>query len=440
MLHTQHPTTIVGIKRYATQLKKLQKTSHNESLNLAAEAAGFQNFRHAQKSLKDLEPRITSLLPHSGKNIYLSAYWKDKKDGTSGQELITVRLSVDLTVLHSPKNRINSYAISSFRNSGPDHLEYKFAATSQAEAREKICKAIRVLQFVDATKLRPSSAHRKVLPKGDYNNAIPGQDHASVWYDSISKGYVLVDEPYEAAAAKEEAKRSLWAERHGQVIRKSKWRGMYYPEMCQIFLISSLDKGVPLDPIIQALDSLPAAMTPELWSGETIPALPPFISPGAIAKDKKLKAKPRPKPTTGPLKTVQYSLALTGLKRRPKTKVSLEVHKSIGSRISSILMRTYERKGIYNSLNSVRCELDNWVQCEYPSTEELSMQDFNNLYYSSSKQLDRRKYDEQLRLEHFVKLKEIKKLLTENYPDCEPLRKLIKLVKRAESSLESWNI
>lgn len=433
MLNTQlHPTSMVGIKRYANQLKKLNGISHPEALDMASQAAGFQNFRHAQKSFNKLGNFRNSVSLQSGYTVYISAFWKDKSTGTSGQELLSFKLSVNLGELVKPE------AFYAFRNSGPDHIEYKYTEPSQVKARETICKACRALHFMDATKLRPSTAFIKAYPGGSYDNEIPGHDHASVWYDRKTKRYVYVDEPYDEAVKHDEIRRTAWSRRHGQVIRKSKWRGIYYPEMCHMFLISPLVNGVPLDPIINALDALPPPMTTDLWDGETIPFLPPFISPGAIAKERVRKEKPRPKPATGPLKTVEYNLALTGLKRRPKIKVSLEIHKEIGGKISLILAHTYERKGVYNPLNSVRCELDNWVQCEYPREDELSMKDFNDLYYPSNGPLVVTKYDEQLKAKHFQTLKEINELLTNHYPDCDPLRKLTRLITRAESSLREW--
>lgn len=45
------PTTLVGIKRYAHQLKKAEAIPYLAALDRAAQAAGYQNFRHAQSAL-----------------------------------------------------------------------------------------------------------------------------------------------------------------------------------------------------------------------------------------------------------------------------------------------------------------------------------------------------------------------------------------------------
>lgn len=45
------PTTIAGIKRLATQLKKRDGISHGRALNIAAEQAGYANFGEATCTL-----------------------------------------------------------------------------------------------------------------------------------------------------------------------------------------------------------------------------------------------------------------------------------------------------------------------------------------------------------------------------------------------------
>jgi len=46
-----HSTTLPGIKRAAKTIKRQRGISHAEALNAAAQAAGYQNFRHARNSL-----------------------------------------------------------------------------------------------------------------------------------------------------------------------------------------------------------------------------------------------------------------------------------------------------------------------------------------------------------------------------------------------------
>jgi hypothetical protein len=48
---SDHPTTLPGIKRAAKAIKRERGISHVEALDVAAQAAGYQNFRHARNSL-----------------------------------------------------------------------------------------------------------------------------------------------------------------------------------------------------------------------------------------------------------------------------------------------------------------------------------------------------------------------------------------------------
>jgi hypothetical protein len=47
------PTTMVGIRRLAKQIKKAKGVTHAEALDQAAVAAGYQNFRHARRMLDE---------------------------------------------------------------------------------------------------------------------------------------------------------------------------------------------------------------------------------------------------------------------------------------------------------------------------------------------------------------------------------------------------
>lgn len=50
-----NPSTMEGIKRLAKSLKREKNISHTEALDQAAQAAGFQDFRHAQTTLSQAD-------------------------------------------------------------------------------------------------------------------------------------------------------------------------------------------------------------------------------------------------------------------------------------------------------------------------------------------------------------------------------------------------
>lgn len=274
------PSSLDGIKRLAKQLKG-KYPNHARDLDAAARAAGFQNFLHARNAFRDVskqEPAPAAL------RTFLSVFWKERETGKTGRETWAVSLPVLWSELVTPAQlKINRH-LGMFRPHGPDHLEWELMLHSQSAARRCICAAARVMQFMDATKLRPSKAYSSVFPGRTSRNAIPGLDHLSVWYDSKLKRHLFVDEPYEAAVKGLAEEREAWASRHGFVVAKPEWAGMYAPDLgSRLYLVADGVKGVPLGPITAALNSLPAPIIEEAWDGESAP-FDWFISPGRQAE------------------------------------------------------------------------------------------------------------------------------------------------------------
>ena len=56
-----HPTTLPGIKRAAKTIKRERGISHAEALDATAQAAGYQNFRHARNSMASDRPTAPKL-------------------------------------------------------------------------------------------------------------------------------------------------------------------------------------------------------------------------------------------------------------------------------------------------------------------------------------------------------------------------------------------
>lgn len=174
------PSTIDGIKRLAKSLKIEQSIQHAQALDAAAQAAGFQNFRHAGNVLRAAPKMERS---HPGHRVFLTSYWKDRDGGATGRETLSIWLSVLWSDLITPLQLQNHRALADFRAEGPDQLAREHLQSSQSAARRAVCAAARALQFMDATKLRPSKSHSRAFPGGRSSNAVPGRDHYSIWYD-----------------------------------------------------------------------------------------------------------------------------------------------------------------------------------------------------------------------------------------------------------------
>ncbi len=95
----------------------------------------------------------------------------------------------------------------------------------------------------------------------------------------------------------------------------------------------------------------------------------------------------------------------------------------VGRLLKSVIYDMRARKSVYNPLNSVRSDLDDWVQCEY-DREELSSDVFFDLYYHEDV-APQTALTGAARLPHHAStLVEAKRILARHYPDCAPLRSM----------------
>lgn len=431
------PSTMDGIKRLAKSLKVERGIQHAQALDAAAQAAGFENFRHAGNVLR---ATLKAERSRPGYRVFLTSYWRDRDGGGTGRETLSTWLSVPWGDLITAPQLRNHRALAAFRAEGPDHLAREHLQSSQLAARHSVCAAARALHFMNATKLRPSKSHSRAFPGGQSSNAIPGRDHYSIWYDRQTRRYLFADEPYERTVEGMAQERETWAKKHGFVIVRPEWAGMYAPDVgSRLYLIAHETKGIPLEPLAAALNRLPSPIVEAAWDGESAPMAPYFVSPGAIAQAAAAKDKPKtPHKQNGQRNSVGYVQTFVGPQRRPKGRMPIEAHAHIGRLLKSVLKDTYHRKGVYNRVNAIRSELDEWTQREY-NDAELSNEQFATLYYHDSGPTFARAPTGADRERHVQSLAHAKQLLGEHYPDCPPLRSLLNKLDAASKSLQDWN-
>lgn len=434
-----HPSTMTGIKRLAKQIKAAQGLSHSASLDRASEAAGYDNFRHAQNVLPDPAQSIATIPSH---RPFLTAYWRDRDSGSNGRETLAINCSAPWDELLTPAEIKSARGLGKFVPEGPDHLTMRHLIGSQANAREAVCHAARTMQFVAATRLRPSSGYTRAYPKGNTGKRVPAQDHVGVWFDA-EKRYLIADEPYEEAAAHRRQERVNWCRAHGYRELKSSWPGMHNPSgSTRLYLLSNASSGVPLEPLIKALGKLAPPVSASEWNGQSAPQLPYFVSPGTIAKAEVERTKtPVPRKSIGQRNSVPYTRTLGGGRRdrRPKGRMSVEAHAEVGSLLKSVLVATYYRKGVYNRVDTVRCDLDEWVQREYNGAE-LPNEQFFGLYYQETGSTPSRSLPAQERKQLADNLLRVRQILSEHYPDSPPLSSMLKKVDAAITSLQTWGL
>lgn len=428
------PSTLDGIKRYAKTLKADQGLQHAEALDAAAVAGGFNNYTHARRQLGD------GAKPPPGFLAYITVSWRVRETKEKGQETLAVSLATPLDQLVKPPYLKSARHFGAFRFGAPDHLTHDLLASSQSDARRRVCAAARTLAFMEATGLRPSAGRSRAYPRGSISNAVPGKDHYSEWFDPAAKAYVFVDEPYSRAAEHVSQERLAWARKHGWEMVRTRWAGMYNPDGgCELYLAADKAKGYSLAPILAILDALPPPMIEANWNGESTPAFPPFISPASLTRAAAPKADPKPRTKRSANATTGYRTLLSrSERRRPSKRMPIEAHAEVGRLLKSVIAKSYARQGVYNRLNAVRSDLDDWVQCEY-NREELPSEVFFDLYYHEDQDaVGTRLSGPALKDRHIANLERAKQVLAQHYPDCEPRRALFKSTDAAIKSLQAW--
>lgn len=428
-INTIRPTTLDGIKRLATLIKRAQKVTHSNALDLVSISAGFQNFRHARNSLS-CSPALA--LPSFA--IYVTAYWRNMAAGSSGRETLTIALTSAPESLVESRYLPLHRAFARFRIEDRNHLEHSELLDTQSSARRSICAAARALQFMQGTGLVPSKGHSRAYPGGDPTNSVPGCDHYSIWYQRESKRFVFVDEPYDDGVH-QDPRRAAWALKFGQTIIRPSWPGMYFPDGgSQIYLIADTKKGADVAALGTALDRMPAPIVEADWNGESAPATPRFINPSwrlniAPAKDVATRSHVLNRNSVG------YVQTLVGPRQKPNTTMPVGAHSRVGELIKSVMVISIKRKGVYSRLNSVRCELDEWAQEEHV---ELPNDQFLNLYYHERGMSFFKDIPAVERVRSLENLHEAKQILAANYPESRPLRSVLAKLDLAIKSMSTW--
>ncbi|GGA94650.1 hypothetical protein GCM10011491_23680 [Brucella endophytica] len=427
------PSSIEGIKRLAKAISKRDKIKHSQALDQASKASGFANFTHARRSLIER----TTGVKNPEYAIYISTYWRDGKTRASGRETIRMIISKPLDELIKPAQYRHAHKLGRFRRYASDHVVADYRPDSADVALAQSCGAARVLQFLDATGLRPSNA--RVEPRGRHNARLPGHDHGSVWYDPIAKHHVAADEPYAASVRSKKAEREAWAREHNWSVVQPSWKGMYYPEGgSELYLVADASKGYSLEGVVDALQKTAPPIVPDNCDRVVFDSRVTFETPGeqadAASKLKKAAERKTAAPR-GPSNSVGYRLVLGGHQHRPKATMPVELHAEVGGLLKNVLVKTRERAGVYRRIDSVRSELDDWVQCEH-DRKSLSDAVFFDLYYHEEDGA-RTSKGTPTPERHIESLERARKILTDHYPDCAPLRSVTKKIGMAIGSLQA---
>lgn len=413
------PSTMDGIKRLAKTIKRERGIPHHAALDEAARAAGFQNIRHAQNRLAGA---ATPTFP-----VYLTAHWVVRgslrgRRSTSGRETLTVHLPKPLTDVVTRHWVPLTRNLSGFRLESQDHLELKVDADSQANARRAILLAVRTLQFMMATELRPASTIRERALMRAFQH-LPGRDHPSKWIHRVSGDWVYLDEPYPAAIAD----RIPWAAKHQFHMISPRWDGLHNPGVCVPSLFcNQASMANQLAEQIARLASLPK---PE-WDGESADYFALFVSASRAASGK--ERRPRSMPA---YHGAVYRGALPyGATRggevsswRPATRMPLAMHLTLGPLVAALATSDLPSVA-HRAVGRVRTTLDDWLQMEY-NQHEMSGEQFAAAYYGNQPRPIAGT------TEQLAALRRVIEGLQHGYAECAPRRQLLQRLAKAEAAL-----
>lgn len=409
------PSSLVGIKRTAKDLKKAYGLPHAEALDAAAKLGSFENYQHARRQLTQKH------------RFFLTIYWDDRKARSWGREILEIELSKPVLELASKSELKIVPALCWMRLAADDHLVYDTIVPSQDFARREVSMAARELCFMEGTGLKPLRARYQVLPGQEKKNKPPHYDHPTQWYDPDTGQEILVYEPYQNAELDDED--HAWASEHSWHLRVSQWPGKYFPYNCGVFVAADASGNYNIDDLIKKIDALPAPILEEEWKGQSAKTHSPFYSPLAKTPQDKRRAKAKDTvPRFSSKKTIPYA----GNKRRPNSTLPVAKHLELGKAIKGVY-RSEISWAVHQRVNRVRSELENWLIAEHPDSEIMAHgADALDVYYGHA-DLDGPGFSIR---ENIKTLKAVKKELCRAYNDCAPLRALVKKLDVALSCLE----
>lgn len=410
------PSTIGGIKRLAKQLKKANGVPHYEALDIAARSASFENFAHARNQLK------SSNAYKSGYQIFFTVYWYDRESYEAGREVLEIELSMPLLEIASKSELNKSKHLGWFRLASPDYFVNDHVSHSQYEARNKICKAVRVLRFIEATGLKPSSDYEAAYPNRNRNNKLPDADHSTDWYDPTTGQFILIDEPY--LDPEVDGERALWAKKHNWHLQVSTWPGMYYPDHSNMFVSTDASTGYDFKGLMAKIDSIPYPVTAENWIGISSKGHDTFFSPLSVTPQDKKRAVAK-----GTIHRASSSKTLPMRswdapynERRPNAVMSIESHLLAARLIKAIEQSPAKPWAVNTRLSSIKSKLEDWFFLEH---EKNVTDKFDLFYYGSIDRNDPFVLQAHSSNGVISLLRELRDMLLDAYVDCEPLRGMI---------------
>lgn len=414
------PTTLDGLKRLAGDYRKRSGLRHTAALDVAAKAAGCENYRHARRVL--MRP-AEETPPY----VYLTTYWLDRdRRSQVGRETLRIDLSKPLDEICDRSGLRRARGFGSLRMVAADHFVCDDLYRSQSEARAAIFQAERTLRFMEHTALRQAPYQSRPLRRDRVLRELPGKDHSSHWVDPRTGTFVLVDEPYSDRSR--DGERAAWARRHGWEILKTDWPGMYNPYACDLYIAAESTVEYFLARLKTKIEATPAHPLERLWDGVSDPSWTTFVSPLAATPQDHRRARCRGTifPTESAT-TLPCSYNVGTSRRRPRGELGIEGHRQVGRMIKAVLHSDQRPWSVHQRMNSLRSTLEDWLGMEIGS-QALQGPEFFEVYYHELDIGDPYVDLARTRAGLLTMLSDIRQRLTTAYPDCAPLRRQLRRI------------
>ncbi|MGE8067069.1 DUF5623 domain-containing protein [Pseudomonas sp. NPDC089569] len=428
--------SLVWIKRRAKSIKATAGVPHHQALEAAARESGYQNFRHAQSEQAGTLP--------SHHNVYLSVYWCDHKDRTqSGRLTLCVQIRrpiLSFLTKHQVTNQIPY--LTEFKLEYLDHLEKSLDACSLHSAYITARQAAKALNFVERTGLLGASAN-SYGSRSPFRTLqdLPRKDHGSGWCTPNDPAdWCYLDEPYH-----EYDDRPDWASSRGfgYTAEGGLGQGIYLgggPIGAHACIFAAThEKALELMGVLNAVTE-----EQDSWIVTHATHDTDFLSPARIANGQ--NRKPRTKPAAaGTIRggAIAYG-GLPGEKSlwRPAEPLPLPIHNEIGPLTYALFDWTDGHPRLRAAMRDVRNTLQYWLNAEhcdmkwFDGTEGVSGK-YRLFEYAYRGLTNAGKLAASaIAAEVLVStdagrlhaLQQIKDILVGGYPDCTPLRGVLKRI------------
>lgn len=137
---------------------------------------------------------------------------------------------------------------------------------------------------------------------------------------------------------------------------------------------------------------------------------------------------------------LSYSMLGDHSGKRPNAKAPIAMHQKLGNLLKELHSATKYNKRGKTAISSIKSTLDNWIQLEYTSKEELSDEVFFTIYYGSTDFSSDPWPTEKRKKELQQLVKSVRAILKRAYHDCKPLQNLNKKLDTVVNAINKWPI